>query len=408
MPGFELFGDEERKEVNEVLETGILMRYGFDSPRKGIWKSKELEQAICKKFGCAYAQLTSSGTSALTTALSALGIGAGDEVIMPTFTFVASFEAVLSVGAIPVLVDIDETLTLNPEAVRKAISPKTKAIMPVHMCGSMADIDPLLQICKDHKLILLEDACQSIGASYKGKYLGTIGHAGTFSFDFVKTVTCAEAGTVITNDLDIYTKSDGFTDHGHDHNGVDRGADMHPFIGYNFRISELHAAVGLAQMRKLDQFLAIQKKNHQHLKNILSQIPEISFRVIPDPNGDSCTFISWFLPTEALTRSVISEMKEQNILPGNFYWYDNNWHYIRKWDHLKHAGTLNHLHDSQKQGLLKLQQKSFAASDSIMSRCISTAISLLWTEEQIDEKGRKMVAAIKKILQQSSKLQASF
>src|SRR5678816_3924500 len=114
MPGFELWSDEERKEVNEVLESGILMRYGFDALRKGKWKSKELEETICKRFGSKYAQLTSSGTSALTTALAALGIGAGDEVIMPSFTFVASFEAVLSVGAVPVLVDIDETLTMNP------------------------------------------------------------------------------------------------------------------------------------------------------------------------------------------------------------------------------------------------------------------------------------------------------
>src|SRR3954470_20306121 len=125
MPGYELFGAEERKEVNEVLETGILMRYGFDGPRKGIWKARELESAICQTFGCRYAQLTSSGTSALTTALAALHIGAGDEVIMPCFTFVASFEAVLSVGALPVLVDIDESLTLNPDAVRSAITSKT-------------------------------------------------------------------------------------------------------------------------------------------------------------------------------------------------------------------------------------------------------------------------------------------
>ena len=189
------------------------------------------------------------------------GIGAGDEVIMPAFTFVASFEAVLSVGAIPVLVDIDESLTLSPDAVKREITSRTKCVMPVHMCGSMADLDPLIQICKEHNLILLEDACQSIGASYKGKFLGTIGHAGTFSFDFVKTITCAEGGVVMTNDQAVYTKSDGFTDHGHDHKGVDRGADLHPFIGYNYRISELHAAVGLAQIRKLDKFLSIQKNN---------------------------------------------------------------------------------------------------------------------------------------------------
>jgi 8-amino-3,8-dideoxy-alpha-D-manno-octulosonate transaminase len=398
MPGFELWSDKERKEVNDVLETGILMRYGFDGPRKGIWKSKELEAAICKTFGCKYSQLTSSGTSALTTALSALGIGYGDEVIIPSFTFVASFEAILSVGAVPVFVDVDDTLTLNPEAVRKAISPQTKAVMPVHMCGSMANMDALVAICKEHKLILLEDACQSIGASYKGKALGTIGDAGTFSFDFVKIMTCAEGGAVLTNREDLYSKADGYSDHGHDHKGTDRGAELHPFIGYNYRISELHAAVGLAQVKRLPEFLAIQKKNHAALKNILAQTPEVGFRRIPDPAGDSCTFLSWFLPTEEITRAVVNEMKAQGILPGNFYWYDNNWHYVRKWDHLKNAVTLNALHPDLKARVIHHATKDFAASDAVMGRCISTAISLLWTEEQIKEKGEKMVNVIKKVI----------
>lgn len=402
MPGYEFFGAEERKEVNDVLETGIMMRYGFDGPRKGIWKSVELEKEICKTFGSKYAQLTSSGTSALTTALAALGIGVGDEVIMPAFTFVASFEAVLSAGAVPVLVDVDETLTLNPNAVNAAITAKTKCVMPVHMCGSMADMDALKQICAEHKLLLLEDACQSIGATYKGKAVGTIGDAGTFSFDFVKTITCAEGGVVLTNNEDIYTKCDGYTDHGHDHAGADRGADLHPFIGYNFRISELHAAVGLAQIRKLDTFLSIQKKNHAQLRNMLSQIPEVSFRLVPDVSGDSCTFLSWFLPTEELMRAFVAEMKTQGVLAGNFYWFDNNWHYIRKWDHLKNATTLNNLSAEQKAALLQLKTKDLSASDAVLSRCISTAITLLWTDEQIKEKGEKMVAVIKKVLSEAS------
>ena len=402
MPGFELWGDDERKEVNDVLETGILMRYGFDAQRKGKWKSKELEEAICKTFGSKYAQLTSSGTSALTTALAALGIGAGDEVIMPTFTFVASFEAVLSVGAVPELVDVDETLTMSPDAIRKAITSKTKCVVPVHMCGSMADIDALVAICKENNLLLLEDACQSIGATYKGKYVGTIGDAGTFSFDFVKIITCGEGGAVLTNNEETYNKCDGYSDHGHDHKGVDRGADLHPFIGYNFRISELHAAVGLAQIKKLHKFLNIQEGNHEQLKNILSEVPEVSFRQIPDPSGDSCTFLSWFLPTEEITRTVVNELKAQNILAGNFYWYDNNWHYIRKWDHLKNSTTLHLLNDAQQAALKKLQSQDFSASDAIMSRCISTAISLTWTEEQIKEKGEKIVAIIKKVLNKQS------
>ena len=398
MPGFELFGPEEKKEVNDVLETGIYMRYGFDGARKGTWKAKELESAICETFGSKYAQLTSSGTSALTTAMAALGIGAGDEIIMPAFTFVASFEAVLSVGAIPVLVDVDESLTLNPGAVRKAITSKTKCIMPVHMCGSMADMDALQSICKEHKLILLEDACQSIGATYKGKYLGTIGDAGTFSFDFVKTITCAEGGVVMTNNEDTYIKCDGYTDHGHDHKGADRGADLHPFIGYNYRISELHAAVGLAQIRKVHKFLEIQKRNHELLKSVLSEVAEVSFRTIHDPEGDSCTFLCWFLPTESIARNTVAELKAQGILAGNFYWFDNNWHYIRKWDHLKQGQTLHALYPEQRDAVTANANKDFAPSDAIMSRCICTSISLLWTEEQIKEKGEKLVAAIKKAL----------
>ena len=398
MPGFEFFGEEEKKEVNEVLETGILMRYGFEGPRKGIWKSKELEQAICSRFNTKYAQLTSSGTAALTTAMASLGIGAEDEVIMPAFTFVASFEAVLSVGAVPVLVDIDSSLTLDPVAVEAAITSKTKCIMPVHMCGSMADLDALKAICDKHQLILLEDACQSIGGTYKGKPLGSIGHAGTFSFDFVKTITCGEGGVVMTNDKEVYTKADAYTDHGHDHLGVDRGADLHPFLGYNFRISELHAAVGLAQIKKLDQFLALQKKNNQILRSYLEKVPGITFRAIPDPAGDSYSFLSWFLPSQAATEKVIEALKQASLLAGNFYWFANNWHYIRKWDHLKNVQSLSSLHETQQKALAALNTKSFEKSDAIMSRCISTAISLTWSESQVHEKGAAMLKVIEKAI----------
>jgi 8-amino-3,8-dideoxy-alpha-D-manno-octulosonate transaminase len=394
MPGYERWSDLERKELMDVIDTGILMRYGFDGARKGHWKSKELEAAVCDTFGCKHAQLTSSGTAALTTALSAMGIGYGDEVIMPSFTFVASFEAVISVGAVPVLADIDDTLTLNPASVRKNITPRTRAIMPVHMCGSMADLDALQEICRAHDLWLLEDACQSIGGTYKGKKLGTIGDAGTFSFDFVKTMTCGEGGVVMTNNAEIYVKSDGYTDHGHDHLGVDRGADLHPFVGYNFRISELHSAVGLAQIRRLPEFLEAQRKNHTALKSHLMDIPGITFRRVPDPLGDSCSFISWFLPTAEQTQRAVDALREAGILAGNFYWYNNNWHYIRKWDHLKKGLTLNRLSPELMSRIEAEANKDFSVSDAIMSRCVSTAISLLWTEEQIREKGTRMSEVI--------------
>lgn len=260
MPGFELFGAEEKKEVQDVLDSGVLMRYGFDPMRNGHHKALELEKDLANRMQTKYAQVVSSGTAALTVALSCAGVGAGDEVIMPTFTFVASFEAILSVGAIPVLCDIDDTLTLDPEAVKKAITSKTKAIMPVHMCGSMADLKALKSICDTHNLILLEDACQAIGAMYDGKPLGSYGDLGCFSFDYVKTVTCGEGGGIITNSEKYAERAHQYQDHGHDHIGNDRGAETHPFLGYNYRISELNAAVGIAQLRKLDTIVAIQQK----------------------------------------------------------------------------------------------------------------------------------------------------
>ncbi|PUZ29802.1 L-glutamine--2-deoxy-scyllo-inosose aminotransferase KanB [Chitinophaga parva] len=396
MPGYELFGHAERKEVNEVLETGILMRYGFDGPRKGIWKAKELEHEISKRLNVPYTQLTSSGTSALTTAMAALGLGAGDEIIMPTFTFVASFESVFSVGAIPVLVDVDDTLTLDPKAVEAAITPRTKCVMPVHMCGAMADLDALKAICEKHNLILLEDACQSFGATYKGKALGSIGHAGTFSFDFVKTITCAEGGAVITNDKEVYVKCDGYTDHGHDHLGVDRGADLHPFIGYNYRISELHAAVGLAQVRRLDDFLATQRANKKVLKDAVAAIPGVTFRRLPDEAGDSATFLSFFLPTEEAARKATAAIKAAG-LPA-FFWFDNNWHYFRQWQHFKQSAVLTPFAAQLQQAMEVYKTRTFPASDAIMGRCISTPINLTWSKEETAARAKKLAEAIQSAL----------
>jgi 8-amino-3,8-dideoxy-alpha-D-manno-octulosonate transaminase len=158
----------------------------------------------------------------------------------------------------------------------------------------------------------------------------------------------------------------------------------------------------LAQIQKLDQFLDIQRRNHAALKEIMLQVPEISFRRVPDPEGDSCTFISWFLPTEAITRAVITSLKEQGILAGNFYWFDNNWHYIRKWDHLKQGTTLHALSEEHKAAVTYHASKDFSASHAVMSRCISTAIGLLWTEEQIKEKGDKIVNTVKQVLAQQT------
>jgi 8-amino-3,8-dideoxy-alpha-D-manno-octulosonate transaminase len=397
MPGFELFGDAERKELNDVLDNGVLMRYGFDNMRNGHWKAKALEQELEKQLQVKHAQLVSSGTAAVTIALASAGIGAGDEVIMPTFTFVASFEAIMMLGAIPVLVDIDETLTLNPEAVEDAITPKTKAIMPVHMCGSMANLDALQTICNKHSLILIEDSSQATGATYKGKPLGSIGDLGCLSLDYVKIITCGEGGAVLTNNQEYYTNADHYSDHGHNHVGNDRGAESHPFLGYNFRISELHAAVGLAQLRRLDEFVSIQKRNYTIIREALSQIPEVIFRTVPEGGEESYSFLSFFLPDLETTRNVSKGFKDNGI-DACFHYYDNSWHYIREWQHLKDLKTLYPLSQEVKEGLEYLQTKTFGKSDYFIGRNISCLIKLSWTEDEVRKRSNTMAKLIKSIV----------
>lgn len=397
MPGFELFGDQERKQVNDVLDNGVLMRYGFDGMRNGHWKAKELESELTNTFKTNHVQLVSSGTAAVSVALASAGVGAGDEVIMPTFTFVASFEAILMLGAIPVLVDIDDTLTLDPKAVEAAITPNTKAVMIVQMCGSMGDLDALQNICTKHDLLFVEDACQAIGGTYKGKPLGSIGDLGCFSFDFVKTITCGEGGAVITNSTDYYTNADHYTDHGHDHMGTDRGAETHPFLGYNFRISELNAAVGVAQVKRLPEFIAIQKKNYTILRDAISTIPEVTFRRVPEGGEESYAFLNFFLPDLETSRKVANAFKDNGI-DVCWNYFDNNWHYVRKWNHLKDAKSLFPLSSEIRQGLDAIKNTKFEQSDHYIGRNISCLIKLSWTEAAVNERASKMVHAIQSSL----------
>ena len=398
MPGFELFGDLERQQVNDVLQTGVLMRYGFDGMRQGHWKAEALETELKKQLNVQHVQLVSSGTAAVSVALAVAGIGAGDEVIMPTFTFVASFEAILMLGAVPILVDIDDSLTLDIESVKDAITPKTKAIMPVHMCGSMADLDALRSICDEHGLLLIEDACQAIGGTYNGKPLGTYGDIGCFSFDFVKTVTCGEGGAIVTNNTDYYRAADQFSDHGHDHVGKDRGAEHHPFLGYNFRISELNAAVGLAQAKRLPEFLAIQKRNYLILRESVSKIRGVVFRRVPKGGEESYAFLNFFLPDLETARETVASLKEAGV-DGCFHYYDNHWHYVRKWEHLKEMKSLYSLSENIIERLSDLDLKHFEKSDHFIGRNISCLIKLSWTEEEVKERANKMSKVISDICQ---------
>jgi len=395
MPGFEIFGDEERKEVQDVLETGVLFRYGFDAARKGYWKARTFEEELSVRLGIKHSHLCSSGTSALSIALASCGVGAGDEVIIPPFTFVATMEAILLAGAVPVFAEIDDTLCLDPESVQNAITKRTKAVLPVHMCGAMARIDDLAAVCSSYGLILIEDACQALGATFHGKAAGTFGRVGCFSFDSVKTVTCGEGGAVVTDEEELYLKADAYADHGHDHVGNDRGLEGHGVLGSNYRISELNAAVGLAQLRKLDFMLERQRERKKWLKEALSQCPAVRFRNIPDEAGDSATFLSFFLPDEEKTRAVVKELGEAGV-DGTFYWYDNKWHYIREWEHLKGMRTAAVLAADKFGVLPDYSNLHLPKSDAIISRTISMLMKLSWTQQDVDQRIEKINGVLNK------------
>jgi 8-amino-3,8-dideoxy-alpha-D-manno-octulosonate transaminase len=392
----ELFGEEERKEVMDVLETGILFRYNFDGPRKGIWKARTFEEEFSAYHGVDYCHMCSNGTAADIISLASVGVGAGDEVIVPPFSFIAPIESVLTVGAVPVFAEIDETLCLSPEGIEAAVTPRTKAVLLVHLFGSMARMDEIVRVCEKHDLILIEDAAPALGGTYEGRHLGTFGKVGCFSFDFFKVITAGEGGAVITNDRDVYEKAHMFGDHGHDHIGDNRGAEQHPILGFNFRISELHAAVGLAQFRKLDLILARQRAHQAQLKETLSAFPQITFREVPDPAGDSATTLGFLLPDAETAVRVHEEMGKAGA--GTAYWYDNNFHYIRNWEHLKGLKSAYKLPIELLDGVPAYADIHLPRTEDIMSRMQMIEIRLSWTQEQLDEIKDKTGRVLDKVL----------
>lgn len=397
MPGMELFGAEERKEVMDVLETGALFRYNHEEMRQGHWKARELEEEVEIFTGANYAHAVSSGSTAVAAALAAAGIGHGDEVIVPPFTYIAPIEAVLLAGGLPVFAEIDENLCLSAEGIEKAVTKKTKAVLLVHMVGAAADMDAIMPVIEKHKLTLVEDGGQALGAFYKGKSVGLFGKTGAFSFDFFKITTAAEGGLFITNDEKAYKLADSYSDHGHDHIGLNRGMEKHPVIGFNYRISELHAAVGLAQMRRIEKIRDANRANKAYMKEKLSQIPEISFRPMPDPDGDSGTFLNFFLPTTAIAKKVMKEFGVHDI-DGCNYWFTNMYHFVNQWDHLinlKSAAPLAIHHFGAPQDYKKME---LPKSQEVIGRLISLGIRATWTEEEMDKQADEMMNVIKRVL----------
>lgn len=335
MPGYELIGTEERDAILEWFDAsnGVMFAHGFEGRRNGIFKVREFERAIAATVGAEHALAVSSGSAALLVALRALGVGPGDEVIAPSFTFVATVEAILDAGATPIIVEVDESLTMAPEQLRAAMTPRTKAVIPVHMAGAAADMDRILEIAREHKVRILEDAAQGFGGTYRGRHLGTIGDAGTYSFDFAKNITTGEGGAIVTNDTALFERARALHDHGHEYNvAFPRGKDTRRAAGFNFRMTEMQAAVGLAQLKKLPVILERQRANKAALKDGLGGCG-LEFRHLHDADGDVADTLVFFLGSETQAARFAEELRRKDLgtknLPDAL-----DWHFAGTWQHM--------------------------------------------------------------------------
>jgi 8-amino-3,8-dideoxy-alpha-D-manno-octulosonate transaminase len=336
MPGFEVIGAEERQALIDLFDkqNGILFRHGFDVLRKGSFKVLEFERRFAEYFGAKHALAVTSGTAAVKVGLKALGVGPGDEVVTQPFTFVATMEAIQDCGAVPVMANCDDTLNMSPKELERCITPRTKVVMPVHMLGVAADLDPIQRVCKQAGLPLFEENCESLGARYGGRYCGTIGKVGAFSLDFGKVITTGEGGMVLTDDEEVYKLAKEYHDHGHEGNPkLPRGRDTHRIAGFNYRMNEMQAAVGIAQLAKLDMIRAANVRNHGLLMKGLRDIPKLRFRTIPAKCEELCDTVIFTLPTQEQTRRFALRMQEEKIgtknLPDAF-----EWHFAGYWDHI--------------------------------------------------------------------------
>jgi 8-amino-3,8-dideoxy-alpha-D-manno-octulosonate transaminase len=214
-PGAYWFGEEEKKAVMEVLESGNLFRYGSADNPKFLHRVADLEKKFSAYCGTEFGLATSSGTSSLLISAIALGLKPGDEVIVPAYTFVASYTSVIFAGLVPVLAEIDESLTIDPNDIENRITSKTRAVMAVHMLGNACDMDQIMEIAQKHNLFVIEDCCQAAGASYKGQKLGSIGDIGAFSLNVFKTINSGDGGLMVTNNPAFYEIAFGMHDQGH-------------------------------------------------------------------------------------------------------------------------------------------------------------------------------------------------
>lgn len=364
MPGFEVIGAEEQAEVDDVFRRGgVLFRHSFDALRNDCYKVKEFEAAFAHRMGVPHALAVTSGTAALRVALAVLDLQPGDEVITQSFTFVATAEAIIESRAVPVCCEVDATLNMDPIDLERRITPRTRAVIAVHMLGTPSRLREISAVCAARDLVLIEDSAWGCGGSLDGKPLGTWGRMGTYSFDFAKTMTTGEGGMIVFRERVDYERAAAWHDHGHENNpSVPRWEDTRSGSGFNFRMMELQGAVGLAQLRKLDDVVRRQRTNRDAMWRAISDLAGVVPRDMPEGSHETADALVFETPSAATAREVRASLVDSGlatkILPEAV-----TWHFAGTWSHMPELVA--------RHGDLS---KAFPASAERLARCVSLPV----------------------------------
>ncbi len=379
-------GRDECAEVEKVINAKQLFRAG--SPEAGhLGMVDKFEKEWADKIGREYALCMSSGTAALICGLAGLEIGPGDEVIVPGYTFMASALAVLAVGAIPVIAEINETLTIDPADVEKKISPSTKVVIPVHMLGLPAAMDKITSIAKKYKLKVLEDACQADGMSYKGRRLGSWGDAGAFSFNDYKIISAGEGGALVTDDRMVYERALVYHDGGSSFRPYAKDLSIQPFAGLQFRASEVTGAILRVQLKRLDGIISDLRKVQKRFVEELIGMPGLQIIKGNDPEGYPGIVIAFQFCDEATARSFAEYEGVNGWLP-----IDSGKHIYSNWEPIleKRVGAhpaLNPFNLPQNKHLRTDYNKDMCpATLDICRRTVCINLNPDWTDDEIEQR----------------------
>ena len=386
-PGGMAIAEEEEAQVLEVLRAKRLFRYY--GPGEADSKATQLEQAFAEKKGSSYAVAVTSGTASLVCGLHGIGIGPGDEVIVPAYTWIASASAVVAAGGIPVIAEVDETLLMDPADAERKITPYTKAIMPVHMRGAPCRMDELMALANEHGLKVIEDVAQANGGSYKGRALGTFGDVGCFSLQFNKIITSGEGGMVVTNDESVWKRTNMY------HDVI--GALQLKFsvdellCGVNYRMPELLAAVALPQLERLDGLIDDMRHRKRMIKAGIEGVAErkgIRFREMADPEGDTAIATVFFMDSPEKAASVSEALRAENIGAGTMYTQDDiDYHVYAHWVPIMNQRTWTAAGGPWRSAKREIEYSHNMCPRSLelLGRAVHLNVSPLLTNEDVEE-----------------------